>query len=697
MKGLIPMRFATDTGGTFTDLVIEDDDGRVRMFKASTTPDDPIRGVLDVLQVAADGLGIDRSEMLSKGELFIHGTTRAINAIVTETAAKTALLTTWGSSEVLVLREGGRIEPFNFTVPFPKPYIPRSLTFEVPERVLYDGSVHAPLDEGAVMEIIAELKEKKVEAVAVSLLWSVVNSAHERRIGELLSQHLPGVPFTLSHEVNPILREYRRTSAAAIDASLKPLMTLYMETLENRLRDAGFAGRVLVLTSQGGVLDAADVAKQPIHSINSGPSMAPVAGRYFALADVGSNDAIVADTGGTTYDVSLIRGGSIPWARDTWIGQPFRGHMTGFPSIDVKSVGAGGGSIASVDAGGLLSVGPRSAGSVPGPVCYGNGGTEPTVTDAALVLGYLNPDNFLGGAITLDLEAARKAVETEVAIPLNLSIHEAAAAILDVVTENMVQAIDDITVAQGFDPAGAVLVGGGGAAGFNSVLIARRLGCRQLLMPQVGAALSAGGGLISDLTNSFRIVASTRTDTFDESVARTALGELTSRAQAFLANTGAEALESRLSFSIEGHYPSQVWDIEVPLPETAAHCRIDPSAIEEAFHATHEKLFAVRDDGAPVEIVSWRVDVSVKIRSGEIGQMHNIASAQSGGFRRCYFRETGVSDVPLVRFVDLSEDKAVPGPAIVESPFTTIVVFPGSEARKAASGSVIIEILGEKA
>lgn len=691
------MRFATDTGGTFTDLVVEDDDGNVRMFKSSTTPDDPIRGVLDVLQIAAEAYGLSRPEMLARGDLFIHGTTRAINAIVTGTAARTALLTTWGNPEVLVLREGGRIEPFNFTVPYPKPYIPRALTFEIPERVLADGSVDIPLDEAAALDVIARLKVEKVEAVAVSLLWSVVNPAHEKRLGELLAEHLPGVPVTLSHEVNPILREYRRTSAAAIDASLKPLMTAYMETLEARLRDAGFGGRVLVLTSQGGVLDAADVARQPIHSINSGPSMAPVAGRYFALADVGVSDAIVADTGGTTYDVSLIRGGTIPWARDTWIGQPFRGHMTGFPSIDVKSVGAGGGSIAAVDEGGLLSVGPRSAGSVPGPVCYGNGGSEPTVTDAALVLGYLNPDNFLGGAISLDLAAARHAIQEKIAGPLGLTIHEAAASILDVVTENMVQAIDDITVAQGFDPAQAVLVGGGGAAGFNSVLIARRLGCRELIMPQVGAALSAGGGLISELTNNFRIIAATRTNDFDFELARNTLRELAARANAFLANTGEQALESRMTFSFEGHYPSQVWDIEVPLSQEAINDANDVAALEEAFHQTHDKLFAVRDDGSPVEIVGWRVDVAVKIRSGEIGQMHNIASTETSPTRRCYFRETGTAEVPLVGFTDMSENTKVRGPAIVESPFTTVVVFPGSEARKVSSGSVVIEILGENA
>src|SRR5690625_1227329 len=445
------MRFVADTGGTFTDLIVEDNHGQLRMFKARTTPADPILGVLDTLQVAADSLGMSRQSLLGKGELFVHGTTRAINAIVTGATAKTALLTTKGNPDVLVLREGGRIEPFNFTVPYPPPYIPRSLTFEISGRILSDGSVHTPLKESEVLEVIKVLKKLEVEAVAVSLLWSVINPDHEVRIGELLAKHLPGVAVTLSHQVNPIIREYRRTSAAAIDASLKPLMTSYMQNLEVRLQELGFNGRVLILTSQGGVLDAHEVAEKPIHAINSGPSMAPIAGKYYALLDGKAENAIVADTGGTTYDVSLIRDGAVPWARETWIGQPYRGHMTGFPSIDVKSVGAVGGSIASVDSGGLLSVGPRSAGAVPGPACYSQGGTEPTVTDAALVLGYIDAENFLGGSIKLDKDAAERAINEKVAKPLGLGLNDAAIAIIDVMTENMVQAIADITVAQGLD------------------------------------------------------------------------------------------------------------------------------------------------------------------------------------------------------------------------------------------------------
>ncbi|MEL0145273.1 MAG: hydantoinase/oxoprolinase family protein, partial [Alphaproteobacteria bacterium] len=391
------MRFACDTGGTFTDLIVEDDDGSLTMYKASTTPSDPVKGVLDALTLAAEDRGLALADLLAQGDMLIHGTTHAINAIITGNTARTAFLTTAGHPDILMLREGGRIEPFNFTAPYPDPYVPRALTFEVPERINSAGNVYTPLDEGAVVEIIARLAETEVEAVAVCFLWSIYNPAHELRVGELLEEHLPGVPFSLSHQLNPALREYRRASATVIDASLKPLMGRYLGGLTERLDAAGFAGRTLVLTSQGGMLDAHDLAQKPIHAINSGPSMAPIAGRNYAALDSGSANVIIADTGGTTYDVSLVRDGRIPLTKETWIGQPFRGHMTGFPSIDIKSVGAGGGSIAWVDAGGLLHVGPRSAGAVPGPVCYGAGGTEPTVTDACVTLGYLDPNYFLGG------------------------------------------------------------------------------------------------------------------------------------------------------------------------------------------------------------------------------------------------------------------------------------------------------------
>ena len=685
------MRFAVDTGGTFTDLVVEGDSGEVRMYKSETTPSDPVAGVLDTLELAAADYSLSRSDLLAKGDMLIHGTTHAINAIVTGNTARTAFLTTQGHPDVLVLREGGRIEPFNFTVPYPQPYVPRSLTYEVPERITFDGSVRQPLDEKAVIEIIAQLKASEVEAVAVCLLWSIVNADHENRVGELLDEHLPGVPYTLSHALNPSLREYRRASSAAIDASLKPLMGEYMGSLDSRLRDAGFDGRVLVVTTQGGAIDAADMAKSPIHSINSGPAMAPLAGRYYAQADSGADTAIIADTGGTTFDVSLVRDGRIPWTRETWIGQPYRGHMTGFPAVDVKSIGAGGGSIAWVDEGGLLHIGPQSAGAVPGPVCYGKGGVEPTVTDASVVLGWIDPDFFLGGNMSLDRDAPAKAIQSYVGDKLGFGLHEAAAAILSVATENMVHAIEDITVNQGIDPRGAVLIGGGGAAGLNVTAIARRLGCERTIIPDVAAALSAAGALMSDLRAEYSGTLYTQTAAFDSERVNALLARLEEQCREFIAGPGAGSIEQIIEFTAEARYPSQIWEIEVPLRGNRFASEQDVAVLRDDFHATHENLFAIADNKSEVEIVGWRASVRCRLRDSVQWTVREAAGdVEVSKSRKAYFSDVGLVESRVLRFEDMERGTEVAGPAIIESSFTTVVIDPGASAVRSASGSLII-------
>ena len=685
------MRFAVDTGGTFTDLVVESDDGGLRMYKAPTTPADPVAGVLETLSRAAGDLGESREALLGRGEMLIHGTTHAINAIVTGNTARTAFLTTRGHPDVLVFREGGRIEPFNFTVPYPEPYVPRSLTYEVPERVAYDGSVTEPLDEQGVVAIVEELERQEVEAVGVCLLWSIVNPAHELRVGALLERHLPGVPYTLSHVLNPSLREYRRASSTCIDASLKPLMGHYLGGLETRLRDAGFGGRVLVVTTQGGAMDAADMARAPIHSINSGPAMAPIAGRAYADADTGADTAIIADTGGTTFDVSLVREGRIPWTRETWIGQPYRGHMTGFPAVDVKSIGAGGGSIAWVDEGGLLHVGPKSAGAVPGPVCYGAGGTEPTVTDASVVLGWIDPAYFLGGAMTLETEAAAAAIESHVAGKLGLPLHEAAAAIMSVATENMVHAIEDITVNQGIDPREAAIVGGGGAAGLNAVAIARRLGCAQVILPEVAAALSAHGALISELRAEYSGTLYTSTSGFDFNGVNALLEELESKCRAFIEGPGAGSLEQEIELTAEARYPSQIWEVEVPLRGRRIEDEKALAHFVEDFHKTHEALFTFADSESSIETVGWRANVRCRLRDGV---NLSVDGADGGheiaGRRSVYFPDTGFVEARVVHFEGMERGETVEGPAIIESSFTTVVIDPGAKAERRPSGSLLI-------
>lgn len=686
------LRLAADTGGTFTDLVVEGDERGLRFFKRATTPDDPVEGLLDVLAAAADDFGTSRRELLGRTDLFVFGTTRATNAVVTGSTARTAFLTTKGHPDILLLREGGgRTSLFDYTQEFPDPYVPRSLTFEIPERVLSDGAIHAPLDEEAVRALAPQLEASGVEAVGVCLLWSIVNPAHELRVGELLDELLPGVPYTLSHQLNPSLREYRRASSTVIDASLKPLMSRFFHDLGTRLRAEGFAGRLLVMTSAGGVLDADAVAATPIHSIGSGPAAAPIAGRHYARVDAGVETALVTDAGGTTYDVSLVRAGQIPWTRETVVGHATYGYLTGFPSVDVKSVGAGGGSVAWVDDGGLLHVGPRSAGASPGPACYGRGGDEATVTDACVVLGYIDPRFFLGGEMTLDSDRARAVVLRDVAEPLGLDLDAAAHAVLNLAIERMVGAIEGITLRQGIDPAEAAMIGGGGGAGLYSVGIARRLRCRSVIVPPVSAALSATGALLSDLRADAAVMAVASTASWDAELAEEMLGRVRREVESFVATAGAEAVSSEITYSVEGRYPHQVWEVEVPLTNGSLGSQAAVDDLRRTFHDTHEQLFAIRDEAAPVEVVAWRAHARCTLRPVDLaGARSAAAPAATPATRSVYFPQTGRVDAAVHRLEALRPGERIDGPALVESTTTTIVIDPAASCETTASGSVVI-------
>ena len=688
------MRFAVDTGGTFTDLIVEDDRGRLQIFKAPTTPDSPVEGVVAAISLAARNRGVEVEALLSRVELFIHGTTISTNAVLTGKTARTGFLTTLGHPDILVLREAGRmgLPTFDYSIPYPAPYVARALTFEVPERMGANGEIVTPLDEEAVRDIISQLREKAVEAVGVCLLWAIANPIHEERIGTLLGRELPEVPYTLSHRVNPSLREYRRASSTCIDASLKPLMSRYLERLEECLRERGFGGRLLVVTSQGAVIEASALAAAPVHSIKSGPAMAPVAGHYYANREVQTDTAIIADTGGTSYDVSVVRRGRIPRTRETWIGKPYLGHMTGFPSVDVRSIGAGGGSIAWVDEGGLLHVGPDSAGSEPGPACYAQGGSRVTVTDAALVLGYLDPKYFLGGQMTIDNEGAERALEYDVAAPLKLDLHLAASAVLRVATENMVGAIEDVTINQGIDPRGAVLVGGGGAAGLNAVAIARRLGCPTVVIPDVGAALSAAGGLISELSTDAAALFVTDCSQFDLDGVNRILAELGHKCRGFIEGPGARSLDHRIEFFVEARYAHQIWEIEVPLRAERFTSQAEVEQLRENFHATHREIFAIEDRGSEVELIAWRARAHCTLRdSGPESLSATANGRRKAESRSAFFEDLGEVDTCVAHVESMHVGDTLEGPAIIESPFTTVVVNPGASVHRSPSGSLIID------
>ena len=689
-------RISIDTGGTFTDAVVADASGILALGKALTDPERNFTGVQAAIADAAGQLGMALASLLAATELFIYGTTRATNAIVTGRTARTAMLFTEGFPDILVYRQGGKLNPHQLNVDYPAPYVPRRLTFEVPERIDAEGGVVRPLDEARVREILQSLRDEKIEALGVCLLWSIANPAHERRVGELAAELLPGVPCTLSHELNPVLREYPRASSTAIDASLKPLMQEQLRLLRQNLADSGYTGEILVSASVGGVMHVADMIERPIYLVKSGPAMAPIAGLSYAQAEHLGNNVVVVDTGGTTFDVSLVRDGAVSHTRETWLGEIYTGHLLGMGSVDIRSIGAGGGSIAWLDAGGLLRVGPQSAGARPGPACYGGGGTDPTVTDAALVLGYLNPANFLGGRMALDPGAAERVIGV-LAARLGKSLHDTALAVLTVANENMIKAIQEITVKEGFNPADAVLVAGGGAAGLNILPIARALGMRQVLLPRTAGALSACGAHFSDVVREVSASRFATSRDFDYAGVDATLAVLEARLDAFAQQLAARGLaDFQRHFSVEARYAGQIWELELPLRSARLATASDVAALVDDFHAEHERVFAVRDPDNPVECIHWRARLTALLPRGEqAGDARRRATTLvPGGHRPAWFGElaAGRHSASVYRGQDLVPGDVIPGPAIIEEPTTTLVVYPNTTARVTAQGHYLCEL-----
>jgi N-methylhydantoinase A len=559
----------------------------------------------------------------------------------------------------------------------------------VRERITSEGDVLVALDRELLKATLAEVGAANVEAIAVSLLWSIVNASHEEAVGELIEEELPNTPYTLSHRLNPIIREYRRSSSAAIDASLKPLMQRHLRQMEEDLERAGFSGELLVVSSLGGVLNLADVVSRPVFSVNSGPAMAPVAGRVYAGE---SQSVIVADMGGTSFDVSVIRDGYIKFTRETWLGGMFTGHMTGLSSVDVKSIGAGGGSIAWIDSGGLLRVGPDSAGAVPGPACYGRGGAEPTVTDAAVVLGYIDPDYFLGGRIKLDRTKADEAIRTRIAEPLGLETEEAAFAILTVANEHMVTAIREITINEGLDPRDSIIVAGGGAAGLAIARIAEELGCERVLCPRMAAALSACGGQFSDVVTEFSISRRVDTNRFDYGAVNGGLSELERQMDDFFDRLGTAEQARRKEFFVEARYPYQVWELEVPLRTSRIENESDVAELVEAFHSVHERVFAVKEPGQHIECLYWKGRATASLSKPELRRFDSKgAELRSDRGRPAWWGPCAPVDANVYLGETIPTGRRITGPAIVEEPTTTIVVYPGWSLTVSDTGDYLLE------
>jgi N-methylhydantoinase A len=682
-------RIAVDTGGTFTDVVVSDvNAGRVAVGKSLTTYGRIADGFLRAVDRAADGIGVPGEELIRATETIVYGTTHATNAVVTGNTARTALLTTRGFADTLLLREGGRRNAFDSHAPYAPPYVPRRLTFELDERISAEGEVLTRLDEDGARRTIAGLVEHEVEAVGVALLWSVVNPVHEERIGELLGELAPDLAVSLSHRVNPVIREYRRSSATAIDASLKPLMRSHLRELRDDLTAVGFAGELMVVTSQGGVLDVDGVADRPILTVNSGPSMAPLAG---AAAAPDAEVVVVGDMGGTTFDVSLVEAGEVRHTREAWIGDQFVGHLTGLSAVAVKSVGAGGGSIAWIDEGGLLRVGPQSAGSSPGPAAYGRGGERATVTDAAVALGYLDPEGFEGG-FQLDAEAAREAIRTDVAGPLGLSVEAGSQAIFDVAVNHMASAIRQATLEEGVDPRGATVVAGGGAGPMIAAALASALESRRVVVPRTAGVLAAYGAHDAEIATEFTLPQFTTDATYDAEGVAAIFDQLEGRAAAFFDRFDAPADRRRLTAFVDARYPAQAWELRVALAKRPDGRPGEAEALATAFHREHERRNGIQAPDSAVEFVSWILVAAVATEDdGPLVAESAAASALEPHRVGEALFEGVVMATPRYAGLDHPPGATVGGPATIDGTTTTLIVPPGWTATVDERGGFRLE------
>lgn len=685
------MHLAVDVGGTFTDLVVSYEDGSVIGYKTPSTRPDIIQGFFNGIDLIAESNGVASDDVIKRLTRIDFGTTAATNALLEGKAARTALIVTKGFRDILVAREGGKEDSYDMKAVYPEPYIPRSLAFEITERMTAEGNVIKELDEESVLAAIEELRKAKVEAVAVSLIWSIVNPAHELRVAEMLHKHLPGVAVSLGHEVNPCLREYRRTISCAIDASLKPLVALNVNSMKERLEKVKFGGQLSYITSSGGKASPEDIMRRPVYLCFSGPSAAPESGRRFAgMEGIEHGNIITVDMGGTSFDVSITTRGELPMHREGTIA----GHVFGVPSVEIHTVGSGGGSIAWVDPGKFLHTGPESAGSMPGPACYNRGGTRPTVTDANLISGYLSTTFSAGGGMTLSRDLAEAAIREHVADPLSMGVEEAASLITFACEQDMVGAIDELTIKRGIDPREYVMVAGGAAAGAHAVSIAREMGIKTLIIPKFAGVISAFGILAGDVTFGFARSFATSTDNFALAAVKDIIGQLTEEGRAFLRGMSVEPDRQKLTFTCQARYRAQVWDLTLQFDPEDLDKADAAAVLARRFHEQHRALYQAASDDEVVEITEWNLIATGKLTDVQLSDIReSVTPTGAQGERNAYFRELKkMVKTPVYGPVSMEIDKPIRGPLLIDENLTTIVVDSGAVVRLSRFGNYIVHI-----
>jgi len=664
-------RIAVDVGGTFTDVIAVDEAGRTAFAKVPSTPEDQAIGTMDGIERLAAALGLGIGDLLGRTERIVHGMTVATNALLERKGAKVGLLTTAGHRDVLEMREGLKPERYNMRLARREPLVPRHLRFGVRERLRADGRVDVPLDRKSLDEAIERLKAEAVTSVAVCYLHAYSDPRHERETRDVLQQAMPGVSISLSSEVLPQIKEYERVSTTVVNAYVAPLIALYLGRLEEGLKEAGFEGPLLIILSHGGIAPVGEAVRVAAATVLSGPAGGLAGGRRVAQI-LDAPNLITFDVGGTSSDIALIAAGEATLSKD----RTMAGERIALPSLEIVTLGAGGGSLARVEASGLLEVGPQSAGSAPGPICYGRGGTRPTVTDASVVLGYLDPENFAGGTVKLDHEAALAAFE-ELGAQVGISATEAAAGVHRVVNTQLAEGIRIVTVRRGVDPRRFDLLGFGGAAGVHVTELARMLGLTRVIIPRVASVLSAWGMLATDLRLETVKTLVGETDTLAAGAISRLYRDMEREGRVHLATWFDGPIETRRI--AEMRYGEQVFEIDVPLDGIDFD---EPQALDElkrAFERRHEELYAYHLPEQYPVLINARVATVGKLPDLPVEPEARAGSdAAQTGHRRIYLDDW--IEATVFPLDELRTGQVVAGPAIIESDTTTVVLRSGDQA-----------------
>ena len=669
-------RMGVDIGGTFTDGVVIDPAGSIHPFKELSTPKDPSIGLYNVIRKAAAHFGRSLEEFLGELDFFAHGTTVATNTLLTGTGAKTGLILTSGFRDTLEMRRAHKENIWDLYLPVPEPLVPRFLRCGVAERIDYKGEVLQSLREEDVVEACRLFRREQVTAVAVCTLFSFLNDAHERAIRRIVERELPGVFVSISSEVLPQIREYERMSTTVANAYVGPKLTVYLSNLERKLKADGLRRAFYITASNGGVMTAETAIRHASATLLSGPAAGAIGAVFFAGL-LEQKNLILMDMGGTSFDVTLVSQGRVTLSTEGEIA----GYRLAKPMIDIHTIGAGGGSIAWIDGGGMLKVGPASAGSDPGPVCYGLGGEKPTVTDANLLLGYLNKDYFLGGEMRVSEEKARAAMKRHIAEPLGLDEVAAAAGVFRIINQSMADATKVVSVQRGHDPREYALVSAGGACSVHACRIAEEVGCRSVIVPRAASVFCALGMLESDIRLDHVRTFNAVIPGIDLAAFNQTIRQLEERALAELLSMRVGRERATLLRYLDVRYVGQHHEVTIPIPHGEPIAESHLGGIAESFRAAHERLYTYATPESELEVINLRVTAVGAVDKTGLGRKPAGGPDAEGarkGERQAWFEESGgFIQVPVYDRDRLSPGHRLGGPAIVEERITTVVVHPG--------------------